>query len=113
MTKQRWFARVVRFWDGLFSLGDGWLGRRRLRRKAEPFKHLRYHPEIESLETRWLPSGPNGPNVVADGRWVFFSAREYNANENAGTATITVLLDQASSSATITVNYATYDLSCG
>src|SRR5881628_257876 len=94
MTKHRWFSRVVRFWDGLFSLGDGWLGKRRLRRKAEPFKHLRYHPQIDQLESRQMPTA------------VAFSASTYSVNEYTSSINITVSLDQTHPD-TVTVNYAT------
>ena len=56
MKSNRWWARVIPFWDGLFSLGDGWLGRWGRQRQNGPCKFRKLQPEIERLEMRMMPA---------------------------------------------------------
>jgi hypothetical protein len=54
MSTKRWWARLGRFWDGLFALSDGHFSRRR--RRGKPAKKPNYQPEVEHLENRWMPT---------------------------------------------------------
>src|SRR5262245_53046936 len=92
MRKQRWWARVTRFWDGLFSFGDGWLGKRR--RHLRHTKKRAYSPSLEQLEDRRVPV------------FVGFSSGDYTVDEFTSSKDITVILS-ASSSLTVTVQYST------